>query len=181
MIMWFGSFNIIITTDKILAVLGKTMPVIATLLTMILRFIPKMTEHGKDTLEANQALNGVKRQDEGKTIKAKIETDKEMTIRMFEEVKAMDEVVVTGYFTKAKSSYTGAAKTVSGDELKTISSTNIVTALAALTPGLEIVERSEFGSNPNKVPELLLRGMGTFNNSNVQVNQPTIILDGKEI
>ena len=72
MIMWFGSFNIIITTDKILAVLGKTMPVIATLLTMILRFIPKMTEHGKDTLEANQALNGVKRQDEGKTIKAKI-------------------------------------------------------------------------------------------------------------
>lgn len=28
MIMWFGSFNIIITTDKILAVLGKTMPVI---------------------------------------------------------------------------------------------------------------------------------------------------------
>ena len=116
-----------------------------------------------------------------KTIKAKIETDKEMTIRMFEEVKAMDEVVVTGYFTKAKSSYTGAAKTVSGDELKTISSTNIVTALAALTPGLEIVERSEFGSNPNKVPELLLRGMGSFNNSNVQVNQPTIILDGIEI
>ena len=38
-----------------------------------------------------------------KTIKAKIETDKEMTIRMFEEVKAMHEVVVTGYFTKANS------------------------------------------------------------------------------
>lgn len=81
MIMWFGSFNIIITTDKILAVLGKTMPVIATLLTMILRFIPKMTKHGKDTLEANQALNGVKRQDEGKTIKAKIKNLKKQMLR----------------------------------------------------------------------------------------------------
>lgn len=116
-----------------------------------------------------------------KTSTEKIIPGKEMTVRMSEDVKAMDEVVVTGYFTKAKSSYTGAAKTVSGDELKTISSTNVLTALAALTPGLEIVERSEFGSNPNKVPELLLRGMGSFNNSNVQVNQPTIILDGIEI
>ena len=116
-----------------------------------------------------------------KTVTEKIVPDKEMTIRMLEEVKAIDEVVVTGYFTKAKSSYTGAAKTVSGDELKAISSTNVFTALAALTPGLEIVERSEFGSNPNKVPELLLRGMGSFNNNNVQVNQPTIILDGIEI
>lgn len=44
---------------------------------MILMFIPKMTEHGKDTLEANQALNGVKRQDEGKTIKAKIKNLKD--------------------------------------------------------------------------------------------------------
>lgn len=116
-----------------------------------------------------------------KTLATKIEQDKEMTIQMSEEAKAIDEVVVTGYFTKSKSSYTGAAKTVTGDELKRISGTNIVTALAAVTPGLEIVERSDLGSNPNHVPELLLRGTSSFSNSNNQVNQPTIILDGVEI
>lgn len=116
-----------------------------------------------------------------KTVIAKIETDKEMTIRMTEEINAIDEVVVTGYFTKAKSSYTGAAKTISGDELKMISGTNIITALAAITPGLDMIERSELGSNPNHVPELLLRGMSSFSSGTNQINQPTIILDGVEI
>lgn len=116
-----------------------------------------------------------------KTIVTKIETDKEMTIRMQEEIAAIDEVVVTGYFTKSRSSYTGSAKTVTGDELKAISSTNIIGALATLTPGLNLVERSELGSNPNHVPELLLRGMSSFSATNNQVNQPTIILDGVEI
>lgn len=116
-----------------------------------------------------------------KTVTAKIENDKDMTIRMQEEIKAIDEVVVTGYFTKAKSSYTGAAKTISADDLKNISKTNVIAALAALTPGLDIVERNELGSNPNHVPELLLRGMSSFSDNSRQVNQPTIILDGVEI
>ena len=37
------------------------------------------------------------------------------------------------------------------------------------------------GSNPNSVPELVLRGMTSFSNSGQSVNQPTIILDGVEI
>ena len=38
-----------------------------------------------------------------------------------EEAQKMDEVVVTGYFTKTKSSYTGSAVTVQAEELKRIS------------------------------------------------------------
>lgn len=88
-----------------------------------------------------------------KTAIVPVELDKEMTIRMEEEVSEVDEVVVTGYFTKSKSSYTGAVKSVTAEQLKTISGTNVVAALAALTPGLNLVERSELGSNPNHVPD----------------------------
>ena len=116
-----------------------------------------------------------------KTVVVPVELDKEMTIRMEEEVSEVDEVVVTGYFTKSKSSYTGAVKSVTAEQLKTISGTNVVAALAALTPGLNLVERSELGSNPNHVPELLLRGMSSFSDGTTQVNQPTIVLDGVEI
>ena len=70
----------------------------------------------------------------------------------------MDEVVVTGYFTKSKSSYTGAVKPMKANELKAVSGTNIIAAISALTPGLNLVERSDLGSNPNHVPELLCKG-----------------------
>lgn len=116
-----------------------------------------------------------------KTAVVPVELNKEMTIRMEEEVSEVDEVVVTGYFTKSKSSYTGAVKSVTAEQLKTVSGTNVVAALAALTPGLNLVERSELGSNPNHVPELLLRGMSSFSDGSIQVNQPTIVLDGVEI
>lgn len=98
-----------------------------------------------------------------------------------DETTQVDEVVVTGYFTRSKNSYTGAVQTISSEELKQVSATNIITALAALTPGLSIVERSESGSNPNRTPELLLRGMSSFSDGTSLVNQPTIILDGVEI
>ena len=116
-----------------------------------------------------------------KTAVVPVELNKEMTVRMEEEVSEVDEVAVTGYFTKSKSSYTGAVKSVTAEQLKTVSGTNVVAALAALTPGLNLVERSELGSNPNHVPELLLRGMSSFSDGSTQVNQPTIVLDGVEI
>lgn len=47
-----------------------------------------------------------------KTVTFQAEEGKEMNITLEEEVKEMDEVVVTGYFTKSKSSYTGAVKTM---------------------------------------------------------------------
>ena len=116
-----------------------------------------------------------------KTVTRQVEEGKEITVQLEEDVSELNEVVVTGYFTKAKSSYTGAVKTMTGEQLKTISGTNVISALAALTPGLSLVERNETGSNPNRVPELLLRGMSSFSGGSTQVNQPTIILDGVEI
>lgn len=65
--------------------------------------------------------------------------------------------------------------------MKSVSNTNIIAAISALTPGLNLVERSDLGSNPNRVPELLLRGMSSFSSGTRVVNQPTIMLDGVEI
>ncbi len=102
-------------------------------------------------------------------------------LEMEEDTKTVGEVVVNGYFDKDKNSYTGAVTQISGIELKQVSNTNVFAALSALTPGLALVENNIQGSNPNEVPELVLRGMSSFSNDGQEVNQPTIILDGSEI
>lgn len=102
-------------------------------------------------------------------------------IRLQEESNALSDVVVTGFFNKSKKSFTGSVTSMSGLELKQVSGVNIVTAIAALTPGMAMVQNTAQGSNPNHVPELILRGVTSFSNEGQSVNQPTIILDGTEI
>ncbi len=104
-----------------------------------------------------------------------------LDLQLEDEATTMKEVVVTGFFNKSKESFTGAVQQVSGMELKQISSSNIFTALSALTPGMEMVQNHSMGSNPNHVPELIIRGTSSFSNEGQSVNQPTIILDGSEI
>ena len=107
--------------------------------------------------------------------------EERLTIKMEDQATEMQEVVVTGFFNKSKESFTGSVQQVSGMELKQISNTNIFTALSALTPGMELVQNNSMGSNPNHVPELIIRGTSSFSNEGQAVNQPTIILDGSEI
>ncbi len=104
-----------------------------------------------------------------------------MKIEMEEDTKELGEVVVNGFFAKDKQSFTGAVKQISGIEIKQVSGTNLISAIAALTPGMEMVQNTAAGSNPNHVPELIIRGMSSFSNEGQAVNQPTIILDGTEI
>ena len=104
-----------------------------------------------------------------------------MTVRLKEDTKEMGEVVVNGFFAKDKNSFTGSVKQLSSIELKQVSSTNVISAISALTPGMAMVQNTRMGSNPNQVPELILRGMSSFSNEDQTVNQPTIILDGTQI
>ena len=98
-----------------------------------------------------------------------------------DDAHTIEDVVVTGYVNKNKETFTGSVTQIKGDELKMVSNTNILTAIAALTPGMSVVQNSSQGSNPNHVEELVLRGTSSFSNSGQDVNQPTIILDGTEI
>ena len=104
-----------------------------------------------------------------------------LRVELSEESNTLNEVVVTGFVTKNKSTFTGSATEISGVELRQVSGTNLIGAISALTPGMAMVQNTSQGSNPNHTPELVLRGMSSFSNGGQQVNQPTIILDGTEI
>ena len=104
-----------------------------------------------------------------------------MRIELEEDTNTLNDVVITGFVSKNKETFTGSVTEVSGLELRQVSGTNLISAISALTPGMAMVQNTSEGSNPNHTPELVLRGMSSFSNSGQQVNQPTIILDGTEI
>lgn len=112
---------------------------------------------------------------------AKVKDLKDMRVDMDDDSKVMDEVVVTGFVDKSKATFTGSVTTITEMDLKQVSNTNIIQAIAALTPGMAEVVNTSQGSNPNHVNELVLRGTSSFSNNGQDVNQPTIILDGTEI
>ena len=99
------------------------------------------------------------------------------------KTSSLDAVVVNGFYTQTKETFTGAATTISGDQLVAVSSTNLMQSLASLTPGMVLVENNAAGSNPNAVPSILIRGANTLitNESEEGVNNPLIVLDGVEI
>ncbi len=95
----------------------------------------------------------------------------------------LDEVVVNGFYDQSRSTFTGVATTIKGEELIAVSPTNVISGIVAMTPGMVMVENNAMGSNPNAVPSLLLRGATSLitNESEEGVNNPLIVLDGVEI
>ena len=93
----------------------------------------------------------------------------------------IDEVVVTGIFTRKKESFTGSATTVKKEDLQKMGNQNILQSLKSLDPAFHIVENNDFGSDPNKAPQIQMRGQqsmpdikGTYKGN---PNQPLFILD----
>ena len=105
-----------------------------------------------------------------------------------EEIKGMDEVVVTGYFNKNKSSFTGTAKSYTAEELKQVNPVNLLSALSILDPSFKMVENNLDGSNPNVIPDFQIRGTASMPSTNELTssfvgspNMPTFIMDGFEV
>ena len=108
-----------------------------------------------------------------------------------EEVENLDEVVVTGVFTKAKESYTGAVTTITAQELKRVGNRNILSSIQNIDPSFNIVDNPTMGSDPNRLPDITMRGNSSMT-SNVKdlqsesqntqsANMPLFIMDGFEI
>ena len=104
-------------------------------------------------------------------------------VTMVKDMKELDDVIVTGYYTQAKNAFTGEITRIKGERNSLrVSPTNLLQALAILTPGLRIVENNEAGSDPNVVPEILIRGASSIMTKGQEgVNAPLIMLDGVEI
>ena len=108
--------------------------------------------------------------------------------------KDIDEVVVTGIFTRKKESFTGSASTMSGEELKRVGSVNVFQALKNLDPTMSIADNIEMGSNPSTMPDIQIRGTSSLGISDVDAdissnlkgnylksaNEPLFIVDGFE-
>lgn len=106
---------------------------------------------------------------------------KSMEVVMKEDFQKMEEVVVNGYFTRNRNTYTGAAKSLSGDELLSVSATNILQALSTLDAGLNITQNNAAGSNPNSIPDMVIRSTTSLATGNeVGLNAPLIVIDGVE-
>ena len=117
----------------------------------------------------------------GVTVHSSVSNIEDLFIELSEDSQTLEDVVITGFVSKNKETFTGSVTEMSGLELRQVSGTNLISAISALTPGMAMVQNTSQGSNPNHTPELVLRGMSSFSNSGQQVNQPTIILDGTEI
>lgn len=94
------------------------------------------------------------------------------------------EAVVTGVYQRKKESFTGSAVTFTGAELKQIGAQGVLQSLAVLDPAIKIEKSSLYGSDPNRMPDLDVRGktsvMGLKETYGTDPNQPLFILDGFE-
>lgn len=109
----------------------------------------------------------------------------EINVVMEENQAELEQVVVTGYFTVNKQIYTGSSSTITANDIIRINSGNIFHAIQTLEPSFRIIENIEQGSNPNALPDIELRGAGSFpgfkDEFQYNPNMPTFILDGFEV
>lgn len=110
--------------------------------------------------------------------------EENLKVILKQDLKEMEEVVVTGYFNKSKESFTGAARTITAEELQMGGNQNILTALQNVDPSFMKIENNLAGSNPNVVPEFQIRGAGSISGIESEYegnpNSPVFIVDGFE-
>lgn len=109
---------------------------------------------------------------------------KPIKVILKETAENLKEVVVTGIFTRKKESFTGSASTYTASELKTAGTQNILQSLKTLDPSFAILDNTLYGSDPNRLPNMEIRGkssmLGMRDELEADPNQPLFILDGFE-
>lgn len=115
---------------------------------------------------------------------------KPMKVTLEEDAKDLDDVVVTGIFQRKKEGFTGSANRMSGDEIRKLTSGNVLNAISMLDPGFRQGDNMLSGSNPSSVPNFNMRGqssMGDYSTDETVImrgdidtrpNQPLFVLDG---
>ena len=118
---------------------------------------------------------------------------KDLVIKLKEEMTEMEEVVVTGFGNVRKESFTGSSVSISKEQLLNVSKTNVLQALQAFDPSFRIQTNNRWGSDPNALPEIYIRGRSgvgvkqldpnytSKGNLRNNPNLPTFIMDGFEI
>ncbi|MHC0441373.1 SusC/RagA family TonB-linked outer membrane protein [Flavobacterium sp. 3-210] len=102
-----------------------------------------------------------------------------------QQTKELGGVVInTGVTVRKKELITGAVSTYKGEELRQVSTQNVVQALKTLDPSFMVLNNNIAGSNPNVLPVIEVRGQTSLSVNQVNdrfkedPNQPLFILDG---
>lgn len=106
-------------------------------------------------------------------------------IRLVEDQQSLDDVVVTGVYERPIENFTGAARAITGEELKKVNSNSVFAAISAIDPALRIIPNNVLGGNINQLPEIQLRGANSIPNLTGEFsdnpNAPLFILDGFQV
>ncbi len=94
-----------------------------------------------------------------------------ITLTMIEEENTLDEIVIVGYGTATKKSFTGTAQTVNAEVLEMKSVSNVAQALAGEIAGVTVINTS---GQPGTVPTIRIRGYGSVNGN----RSPLYVVDG---
>jgi TonB-linked SusC/RagA family outer membrane protein len=124
----------------------------------------------------------------------KITDAKPLTITLEADVKTIENVVITGYQTIKKESYTGNAVVIKGEDLKRTNPNNLLKAIQSFDPSFRLLTNNLAGSDPNAMPRINVRGATALpglpnsvgeildrNNLASSYNLPAFILDGFEV
>lgn len=123
-----------------------------------------------------------------------VKDNKFLTVTLEAQVNQMNDVVVTGYQTIRKESYTGNAITIKGEDLKRTNPQNVLKAIQTFDPSFRLLDNNLAGSDPNAMPRINVRGATALpgiptnkddvldrNNLSSSFNLPAFILDGFEV
>lgn len=93
-----------------------------------------------------------------------------LDVKLKEDSKSLDDLVVIGYGTMKKKLVTGATMQLKGDDIQKLNTVNPLSAMQGQTPGVNIVSTS---GQPGSAMSVTIRGLGTVGNS-----QPLYLIDG---
>lgn len=101
----------------------------------------------------------------------KIDSQKTLNIKLLEDTKTLEEVVVVGYTVQTKSAVTGSVAVVKADKLKDVNTLEVGSMLQGKVSGVYV---SGSSGEPGQASKIRIRGKGTLNSS----VSPLWVVDG---
>ena len=130
------------------------------------------------------------------TRKIKVTSRQKVDVQMVEATESIQEVIVTGYNSIQKESFTGNTTKIEKEDLLKVNPNDLISAIQTFDPSFRIQENLAAGSDPNSLPQFVLRGqtgigettLGQTSTSSISrevlsgnSNLPIFILDGFEV
>ena len=130
------------------------------------------------------------------TKRIKVDHKGNKDVYMVEATESIGEVIVTGYSTIHKESFTGNTTKIEKEELLQVNPNNLIAAIQNFDPSFRIQENLSSGADPNSLPKFILRGQTGIGETSLDKsfssslsrevlvgnsNLPIFILDGFEV